>query len=98
MHPFAVADWMGFPGGGGFMGRVFDEWGVDGQEFVRTKLPASDRRRIYRFCPQSLAARHHGADDRGGRAARGEPRAGGAGKDAGRGGADDGAGGDPARS
>ncbi len=39
MHPFAVADWMGFPGGGGFMGRVFDEWGVDGQEFVRTKLP-----------------------------------------------------------
>lgn len=39
MHPFSIAVAAGWFSGNQFMNRVFDEWLVDIQEFVRLKLP-----------------------------------------------------------
>jgi small conductance mechanosensitive channel len=39
MHPFLLAARTGWFAEGRFLGRVLDEWIVDAQEFVHTKLP-----------------------------------------------------------
>lgn len=39
MHPFSVAARSGLFAEGRFLGRVLDEWILDTQEFIRTKLP-----------------------------------------------------------
>jgi small-conductance mechanosensitive channel len=39
MHPFQLAARMGWFTEGRFLGKVLDEWVVDAQEFLRTKLP-----------------------------------------------------------
>ncbi len=39
MHPFLFASRSGWFAEGRFLGKVLDEWVVDTQEFVRTKLP-----------------------------------------------------------
>ena len=57
------------------MGKVLDEWIADSQEFLHTKLPASDRHCDYRLCAQPLAARHHLPHHARGRAERCRPGA-----------------------
>ena len=39
MHPFFLAARTGFLAEGRFMGKVLDEWIVDAQEFIHSKLP-----------------------------------------------------------
>jgi small conductance mechanosensitive channel len=39
MHPFAILARAGWLADDRFMGKVLDEWAIDAQEFVRTKLP-----------------------------------------------------------
>jgi small conductance mechanosensitive channel len=39
MHAFSIAVRTGLFAEGRFMGRVLDEWALDAQEFIRTKLP-----------------------------------------------------------
>ena len=43
-----------------FMGKVFDEWIADSQEFVR-QTASSDRHRNYRIGAEQVAAHHHRA-------------------------------------
>ena len=38
MHPFFLAARTGFLAEGRFMGKVLDEWIVDAQEFIHSKL------------------------------------------------------------
>lgn len=39
MHPFLLAARLGWFAEGRFLGRVVDEWAIDAQEFIRSKLP-----------------------------------------------------------
>ncbi|MGP8271350.1 MAG: mechanosensitive ion channel family protein [Terracidiphilus sp.] len=39
MHPLLLAARTGIFAEGRFLGRILDEWAVDSQEFIRTKLP-----------------------------------------------------------
>jgi small-conductance mechanosensitive channel len=39
MHPFLLAARTGWFAEGRFLGKVLDEWIIDAQEFIRTKLP-----------------------------------------------------------
>jgi small conductance mechanosensitive channel len=39
MHPFLLAGRMGWFAEGRFLGKILDEWAVDTQEFIHTKLP-----------------------------------------------------------
>jgi moderate conductance mechanosensitive channel len=39
MHPFSIAARSGLFAEGRFLGKVLDEWVLDAQEFIRTKLP-----------------------------------------------------------
>jgi len=39
MHPFLLAARTGLFAEGRFLGKVLDEWTVDAQEFIHTKLP-----------------------------------------------------------
>lgn len=39
MYPFLIASRSGLWAADGFVGKVLDEWGIDAQEFIRSKLP-----------------------------------------------------------
>lgn len=39
MHSFLIASRSGIWSANGFVGKVFDEWALDAQEFIRSKLP-----------------------------------------------------------
>ena len=50
MHPFFLAARTGMFAEDRFLGKVLDEWIVDAQEFVRTKLPHLLVVAHYRLC------------------------------------------------
>ena len=75
MHPFLLASRTGLFAEGRFLGKVLDEWVVDTQEFIRTRLPhliviaviaflLSRILRLITFHMTRVAERHSASPDR----------------------------------